>query len=117
MNLCQETSGFLFKHRCGRPSFMTCVTCGKPICAQHARKVPPESFRCIACSLAAAPPSGVSGAVIAGSWDDDDPYYYSHHHHGRGGGGEQPAGLDFTDGDRSALTEDGAGWEDDAAGS
>ena len=31
MNLCQETSGFLFKHRCGRPAFMTCLACKKPI--------------------------------------------------------------------------------------
>lgn len=117
MNLCQETSGFLFKHRCGRPSFMTCMTCFKPICAQHARPAAPEGFRCIACALAAAPPSG-GGDVDndRDTWDDDDPYYYSQKYRSEPGG-QQPDGLDFTDGDRSAVSDEGGGWEEDAAGS
>jgi hypothetical protein len=117
MNLCQETSGFLFKHRCGRPSFMTCLTCRKPICAQHARAVKPEGFRCIACTTAAIPPGGgyVFVSTDSDDWDDDDPYYYRRHHTDSGGG--QPDGMDFTDGDRSAVSDEGGGWEEDAAGS
>lgn len=110
MNLCQETSGFLFSHRCGRPSFLTCATCHKAVCAQHARPTGLEGFRCVTCALAASP----SGASDAES-DDDDPYFYSSRHHARDGG--PPDALDFTDGDRSATAGEGGGWEDDAEGS
>ncbi|MGL4551539.1 MAG: hypothetical protein ACRC33_10160 [Gemmataceae bacterium] len=111
MNLCQETSGFLFKHGCGRPSFLTCGLCHKPVCAQHARPAAPEGFRCIACALAGGPPPAEDTSA---EWDDDDPYFYSGRHHADSGG--PPDGMDFTDGDR-ASTGAGGDWEDDAGGS
>lgn len=108
MNLCQETSGFLFSHRCGRPSFMTCLTCLKPICAQHARPAIPEGFRCIACALVTGNPND-SHVDHDG---DEDPYFYRNEH-----AGAAPDAMDFTDGDRTAITTEGGTWEDDAGGS
>jgi hypothetical protein len=120
MNPCQETSGFLFPHPCGRPGVLRCTRCGKFICMQHARPQAGEQFLCVTCARLAASTadtdtdSGGSG----GDWgDDDDPYFYSSRYRARAGGTE-PDPKDFTEGDQAALDEDeGGDFEDDQGAS
>lgn len=119
MNLCQEMSGFLFKHACGRIANMVCGRCARPICPQHARPMPPESFVCVTCALTgpAPPPRDRDSSSDGGDWDDDDdPHFYSRDYHNRSGG-EPPDGMDFTDGDRSSTGGDAGEWEADAGDS
>lgn len=117
MNLCQEMSGFLFRHSCGRPAHMMCGRCAKPICAQHARPQPPESFLCVSCAVTSPPPGDHDRSDSGGGdWDDDDPHFYSRDYHQKSGG-NPPDGMDFTDGDRASTGGEGGAWEEDAGGS
>jgi hypothetical protein len=112
---CQETSGFLFSHPCGRPASFTCVRCGKRICAQHMRPSPPEAFLCISCARTQDTDSGST------DHDDEnggDPYFYADDYRSRSDFAETGDAMDFQEGDRSALGEDeGGAWEDDTGGS
>ena len=112
MDNCQETSGFLFSHRCGRPGLFSCAQCHKRICPQHARPQPPEAFLCVTCA------QGTSDA----GWgsdddDDDDPYFYSSRHRRRSGSSDQDDPMDFTEGDQAKLDDKDDAFEDDMGGS
>jgi len=111
---CQETSGFLFAHVCGRPSLFSCVRCGRRICAQHARPSPPEAFLCISCARG-------EGHDDRGADHDnggDDPYFYADDYRRRSGFTESSDPLDFQEGDRAVLGEDEEDrWENDVGGS
>jgi hypothetical protein len=111
---CQETSGFLFAHVCGRPSVFGCSRCGKRICAQHARPTPPEAFLCVTCARTA----GTTGGADVDDDDGDDPYFYASSYRERSGFAEPADPMDFQEGDRAALGDEaGGGWEEDVAGS
>jgi hypothetical protein len=109
---CQETSGFLFAHVCGRPSVFSCQRCGKRICAQHARPSPPEAFLCITCARA----GGVDDTDSDRDDDDDDPYFYASDYRQRSWTSDP---MDFQEGDRAALDDEaaGGGWETVEGGS
>src|SRR5689334_15916444 len=98
---CQETSGFLFSHVCGRPGVFSCARCGKRICPQHARPSPPEAFLCVSCARA-------QGAATDADADDEgtDPYFYADDYRRRSGVTGQSDPLDFQEGDRAALGGD-----------
>lgn len=116
---CQETSGFLFAHVCGRPSVFSCVRCGKRICMQHARPSPPEAFLCITCAqVAGADRDRDRDRDSDSDSDDDDPYFYATDYRRRSGMTSAADPMDLQEGDRAALQEDAGGaWEEDAGGS
>ena len=118
---CGETSGFLFKHDCGREAAANCHLCGKAVCALHTRTAEGQIF-CITClkrwlegrpeeekqqvlqqqaqQQAAQQPSQQPAYYSSPWYTYDDPYWYTdyhyphyHHYHDR----------DFTPADRSAF--------------
>lgn len=116
MNPCQETSGFLFSHRCGRPGVLVCMRCHKYVCQQHARSRGPDGMLCVTCARGDV---AAGGGSDSDSDDNDDPYFYSSRYRQRSGrknddDGDDP--VDFTEGDQSAL-ETGGDWGDDMGGS
>jgi hypothetical protein len=115
MNPCQETSGFLFPHVCGRPGVLRCTRCGKLICMQHSRPQALEQFLCVTCARTATAGDTDTEGGGGGDWgdDDDNPYFYSSRYRARAGGAE-PDPKDFTEGDQAAFDEDeGGDFEDD----
>jgi hypothetical protein len=99
---CQETAGFLFKHRCDRPARGACQRCAKGICADHTRHAGQEPL-CVTCARAAS--------AVA----DGDPYFYGNSYYGYGtyrGWSSATDPDDFTEGDAAALTQEPA-FEDD----
>jgi hypothetical protein len=114
MERCQETSGFLFNHRCGRPGAVTCATCQRLVCAQHARTVSQGRSLCVTC-LRREP-----GSTTADSTWNDDPYFYSSRYHGTSPGDPSTSDpMDYTEGDQGRLADPDAGepFEDDMGGS
>jgi hypothetical protein len=109
MNICQETSGFLFAHHCGRPGLFACVQCGKSICEQHGVLKPPEGLLCVTCHRTTMG----SSESDWGSEDDDsdDPHFYSSRYRSRAGGAEPDDPMDFTEGDRAALDDEGGEFD------
>lgn len=95
---CAETSGFLFRHDCGRDAQAQCQLCGKPICAMHTRAAEAQIF-CITClkkwlegrpaeqqqaaQQAAQQPLEQQRRVYYGSpwYTYDDPYWYTSRHY------------------------------------
>jgi hypothetical protein len=116
MNPCQETSGFLFPHPCGRPGVLRCVKCGKFICMEHARPQEMEQFLCVTCSRLADDEGDSGGAAWDRDDDEDDPYFYSSRYRAQSGA-PAPDPQDFTEGDRAALEGEGGAFEDDMGGS
>lgn len=113
MNPCDETSGFLFSHRCGRPGLLSCSACGKRICQQHARPRLPEGFQCVTCAHAGG---GNDAGDSGDSEDDDDPFFYSARYRTRAGTRDNGP-MDFTEGDQGVLDDRGDAFEDDMGGS
>lgn len=115
MESCQETSGFLFSHRCGRPGVLSCQQCHKRICPLHARAQPPEAFLCVSCAA--------QGQVVAGTgtdWDsddDDDPHFYSRRHRRKKDKDNDDESMDFTEGDQGKLADQDDPFEGDMGGS
>ena len=110
---CQETSGFLFEHPCGRPSVASCARCARRICLQHARPRP-QAFICVTCAAAANDRSDNVGDID----DEGDPYFYAADYRSRAGFTQTSDPLDFQEGDRAALGDEaGEAWETDAGGS
>lgn len=46
--LCQESSGFLFRHRCDRFSQSVCGRCGRPVCHDHGHLLS-DGVACTSC--------------------------------------------------------------------
>jgi hypothetical protein len=113
---CQETSGFLFAHLCGRPSVFSCARCAKRICVQHARPQPPEAFICVTCARTAGDRRSDSDTDIED--DRDDPYFYAEDYRSRAGFTDTSDPRDFQEGDRAAEADEaGEDWENDTGGS
>ncbi|MCA8924494.1 MAG: hypothetical protein KDD82_21970 [Planctomycetes bacterium] len=127
MSGCEETAGFLFKHRCGREAQTECLQCGKPICLKHV-KSPGGQEHCVHCTrdkLGAKirPPAPRRSRArgrdddFDGDFDDDfgdDPYFYAYAYYegygsyGRGEWGHAHARdlddpVDFTEADGEAF--------------
>lgn len=47
--LCQENSGFLFRHRCDRFAQTVCGRCGKPVCNEHSHRLE-DGMVCTCCA-------------------------------------------------------------------
>jgi hypothetical protein len=47
--LCQEISGFLFRHRCDRFAQGQCEACGKPVCLIHGHFMADGRLQCTGC--------------------------------------------------------------------
>jgi hypothetical protein len=119
MTECQETSGFLFTHACGRPATHGCAQCQKRVCPQHCRPWQPGTYLCLSCVRTALntpkPPTII--------YIDDDPYFYRMHNYGHytwhtyHHEGSPPTvpphdPADFTEGDRAALSGGGGDFAD-----
>jgi len=78
--VCQEKSGFLFKHDCPYPADQTCQRCHKPICSRHTR-YQEELVVCIRCSRRPAAGAGPQPADRTGRHYYDDSYDYGHRHY------------------------------------
>ena len=97
--LCQETSGFLFSHRCDRIAVKECVRCKKAICQDHGHSIP-DGLACTTCLkseaqtqqqqppvVPGAVPGAAPGAPIGATTPTgyrsrpyyDDPYFYGSH--------------------------------------
>ena len=71
---CQEKSGFLFKHRCDRPSVLCCVVCAKCVCDFHGHQTP-MGTQCAIC---------LRSRDIGSETPNDSVYptaYHSRYHH------------------------------------
>lgn len=79
-HVCQENSGFLFKHACRHHAEATCPKCQRQICDRHLRFVY-NQFLCVSC---ARRPQGtaVDGRGPDGAGDYRyDPYGYADYHY------------------------------------
>ena len=133
---CNETSGFLFSHRCGQPAMNKCVQCQKPICERHTYTSPdkPGEQFCTTCAkqfLSQQPPPTTPGQTpyYSSPYYGYEPYFYTgYYYHGYPYGGYHRSGhnagsRDFTDADERSLTgseptaEDARAFENDMGGS
>ena len=76
--VCNETTGFLFKHRCNQESKNHCDACNKPICPDHERRLE-ELLLCVSCNRAESQRRGLKNRPMSGY--DDDPYYYGNRYY------------------------------------
>lgn len=81
--VCQEKSGFLFKHACAYLAEQACQQCRKPICSRHAR-ILEDQLVCIACSKQGARPDGVRPGPTDNTYYDDSYSYAGRHYQGYG---------------------------------
>ena len=91
---CQETSGFLFSHRCGEFATNRCAKCGKDVCDRHTVRSP-EGVCCTTCAKEYRTPRPRG----TGRGCHDDPYYYADDHYPDYHGGRD----DFTESDEAAV--------------
>jgi len=91
---CNETSGFLFPHRCGQLSSFECEQCRKPICHQHVAAGLGQGTLCTTCGKAVAAPKSQHDRR-------DDPYFYSDHYYT----GYYWGDADFNDADEAVLRD------------
>ena len=70
MSKCAETAGFLISAPCRHQATGKCMSCGKPICERHQRKVaaPGVAPKCITC---------YRKSEARFTEDHDDPYLYT----------------------------------------
>jgi hypothetical protein len=77
--LCQETSGFLFSHRCDRTACDRCSRCQKPLCSDHAHETA-EGVLCTTClkqqAKAARQQDPTGTRTIYHDHYYHDPYFY-----------------------------------------
>jgi len=133
--MCQETSGFLFSHRCGRFAVQACMYCGKALCEAHAHPGA-EGVACTSCMKQR--PKDESEADKSNrpardddsdddndSWDDSPYSYGERWYPGYGSSGRRTSGSsarardnvaggagdfdpnDFTEGDAESLRTEG----------
>lgn len=74
--MCQETSGFLFSHKCDRFSVSKCARCGKPLCDDHAHSGPDAVIACTSCVKQEA-----KAARQANQADQTNTQHYYHEHY------------------------------------
>ena len=72
--MCNEKTGFLFRHPCDRYPQNRCDACNKPICPDHERPLEEGMILCVACYRAETRRRGLS--IHHHRRYDDDPYYY-----------------------------------------
>ena len=112
---CKETAGFLISHPCTRQADLTCSTCGKDVCSEHARQVD-DGFACLSCYKENYVEEDVNAARSTRRYYHD-PYFYAFYH------SYHPYSMhdSFDDEDRGAFDSDdapeGVGVEADADGS
>ena len=82
---CQETSGFLFSHRCGSIAVRECSQCAKSICQEHSVDLG-GMLVCVTCAKQqreAPPPDQQPGSDTSppystgGGYYNQSPYFYS----------------------------------------
>ena len=137
---CQETTGFLFAHRCGDVAVRECQECQKPICQQHSVDSG-GVMRCVGCEKKLRsqqqnqqrPPQSPGGTYY-----DDSPYFYGssygygydygygrhrHHYHHHHHHSTDSNHHEIVDADEAALSgeevtaEEVRGFEDDLGAS
>lgn len=122
---CEQSTGFLFAHDCGRPAAAACLKCGKRVCDMHLTALGSELL-CATCAEDGEDDEGSDGDSDSDSGfsdDEDDPSYYykDYGYYGPGsawgrGGGHDP--NDFTEADGESLRhEEDASFEEDLGGS
>ena len=114
---CNETSGFLFSHKCDQLPVAHCDLCQKPVCAEHVHMFGSSDRICTSC--AKKRDRGLRGGTSKSSssrdrTDDDyydQPYFYGGHYFGTSyydsynrGGRNDP--NDFTEADASSLSDE-----------
>ena len=103
---CQETSGFLFSHRCGDFALNTCGACQKRICERHTVHQETGDL-CSTCFKRLTPAQQPTDPNSQTYRYRNDPYYYSHYYypgyyyHSRPSRGVDR--RDFTESDQAAL--------------
>ncbi len=123
---CQDSSGFLFSHRCGDFATHRCEKCGKEICDRHtvppaARDAVQGADRVCWTTCGKEDRTGQSQPTGGRHYDPyyDDPYYYADTHYPSYHRGRD----DFTDSDEAAVAGgamaagDLDAFEDDMGGS
>ena len=80
--ICQETAGFLFKHKCSNEGEMQCMGCTRWVCLEHAQETT-QGNRCITCAkgILAKQPAGYGRDTVV---YNDSPYFYSYRYGGFG---------------------------------
>lgn len=118
--ICNEKSGFLFDHHCGRSVAVSCARCSKPVCNDHFREADNDDAICISCakteltSLGRDQKTSKRGYGRHSRWRDDDPYFYGGYHYvgwghyGHGYWGHSNY-LHATNGDTADFTEADSG--------
>ncbi len=71
--VCNETTGFLFRHRCDRYPEKRCEACNNPICPEHERPLD-GMILCVTCNQAESKRRGLKARPRRGY--DDDTYFY-----------------------------------------
>ncbi len=126
--VCNESTGFLFRHRCDRYPQNRCEACNKPICPDHERPLD-TLMLCVACNRAETRRRGLKNSPRRGY--DDNPYFYGGtyypgyghyygssrirrtlHSHGGPGGHVDPNDLNAGDAE-SLKNEDDGDFETD----
>jgi hypothetical protein len=97
---CNETSGFLFKHRCGNFAKNECGECRKAMCERHT-VISGAMTLCTSCARTRMQSSG--GAYPASSPYGHDPYFYGHSYYPGYYYGHYGVDHDFTSGDERRL--------------
>jgi hypothetical protein len=140
---CQESAGFLFRHRCGRDAATRCDVSGVALCREHAYRVDwaaLEAARLIAPAPARSAPQAVVSASVAqrlekievmaaaqrgagpayrSRWGGS-PHFYAVHCYPGYGAYDPDIGIgahdpqDFVEGDAAALDAGDAGDAADA---
>jgi hypothetical protein len=72
-------SGFLVLGDCGRPTPLTCHSCGRPFCAAHTSSE--DSSLCIECSVPEEREDDSSESTVYGGQSEEDFYAYRRHHY------------------------------------
>ncbi len=109
--ICNEKSGFLFRHACGENSDATCSECQKPVCYAH-QKTTDAGDLCTTCTKKWRREQNQNEV-----YEDDDPYMHSaYYYSGYGYYGLASMGLastmqthdtsDFTEADGLALADE-----------
>ncbi len=117
-SVCNESSGFLFRHDCFRPPTDACSRCGKPVCEDHRREVDGQVV-CIGCAKRRVNRSSrqsIRGRRYHDSYDYDPYFYGGYHYHGYHDDWRRDRSYyesmqgdpnDFTDADAGSLTDVG----------
>ena len=107
--VCNENSGFLFRHPCDRPANQVCSLCQRPVCSDHAHVGDANQLFCTSCTKKSRRITRGHQRQRGYRDDDfyDDPYFYGP----RYGGYWYRRGVDPSFHDQNDFTEaDGASF-------